>query len=81
MIYYLHNLCVSIDQLANTILAGYPDETLSSRAYRCSTTSYAWKCASCLINTLFLNPNHCKEAFFNEVDLPSNYQNSWDNKY
>ena len=28
---YLHNLCVSIDQLANTLLAGYPDETLSTK--------------------------------------------------
>ncbi|MDC3412513.1 hypothetical protein [Terrihalobacillus insolitus] len=28
---YFWNLLISIDQLVNTILGGYPDETLSSR--------------------------------------------------
>lgn len=28
---YVWNLLISIDQLANTIFGGYPDETLSSR--------------------------------------------------
>jgi len=29
---YFINLAISIDQLVNTILGGYPDETISSRA-------------------------------------------------
>lgn len=32
---YFHNVLVSVDQLANTLLAGYPDETLSARSWRC----------------------------------------------
>jgi len=28
---YAWNFLISVDQLANTILGGYPDETLSSR--------------------------------------------------
>lgn len=28
---YIWNLLISIDQLFNTLLGGYPDETLSSR--------------------------------------------------
>ena len=28
---YIWNLLISIDQLINTLLGGYPDETLSSR--------------------------------------------------
>lgn len=31
---YLKNVLIGIDQLVNTFFAGYPDETLSSRAYR-----------------------------------------------
>ena len=31
---YWLNLAIGIDQLANTGLAGHPDETLSSRAWR-----------------------------------------------
>lgn len=78
---YFHNLCVSLDQLANTILGGYPDETLSSRSYRCHTVSTFWTCMMYVINTLFLNKNHCKEAFYLEIDLPKQYKPSWDNKY
>ncbi len=32
---YLFNLFLSLDQLINTLLAGHPDETLSSRLGRC----------------------------------------------
>lgn len=31
---YLLNLAIALDQCANTVLLGSPDETLSSRAYR-----------------------------------------------
>lgn len=78
---YFHNLCVSIDQLANTVLGGYPDETLSSRSYRQSTVSIFWKFMVYVINALFMDKNHCKEAFYLEVDLPKQYKSSWDNKY
>lgn len=31
---YALNIAIGLDQLANAVLAGHPDETLSSRAYR-----------------------------------------------
>lgn len=78
---YFHNLCVSIDQLANTLLAGYPDETLSSRSYRQSKKSKFWLCMMCLINALSFNLSHCHDAFYREIDLPKEYKESWDDKY
>jgi hypothetical protein len=78
--YYFHNLCVAFDQLANTLLAGYPDETLSSRSYRCKD-KLRWRIAMHVINGLFCDKNHCSKAFRLEVDLPEEYGNSWDSKY
>ena len=34
MQHYILQILIGLDQLANTILAGYADETLSARAYR-----------------------------------------------
>lgn len=31
---YGKNLLIAVDQLVNTLTGGWPDETLSSRAYR-----------------------------------------------
>lgn len=77
---YLHNLCVSVDQLANTILAGYPDETLSSRSYRCRDKK-RWRVVMNIINALFFDSKHCEEAFKLDVDLPKEYKNSFDKRY
>lgn len=78
---YFHNLCVSIDQLANTLLAGYPDETLSSRSYRCKDKNRFWYCCMNFINFIFFDRNHCFEAFKRDVDLPKEYKNSFDDRY
>ena len=78
---YFYNLCVAFDQLANVICAGYPDETLSSRAYRQSKNSLFWCCVMHCINALFFNKSHCHDAFYKEIDLPKEYKKSWDKKY
>lgn len=70
---YVKNLLVSIDQLINTIIGGWPDETLSARAYRLSESSKWWRRAEIVINILFLNPRHCQHAFEREIDLPKDY--------
>lgn len=67
---YIHNLAVSIDQLANTLLAGYPDETISARCYR----EKRW-CLVKIINFIMRNKNHCRHAYEYEIDLPKSYQN------
>lgn len=78
---YFYNLCVAFDQLANTLLGGYPDETLSSHSWRCRNKSCFWKFMCKFINCLMLNKNHCELAFYKDIDLPKEYGKSWDNKY
>lgn len=78
---YLHNVLVSVDQLANTLLAGYPDETLSARSWRCRDKK-SWAIMVKVINFLAHNSHHCELAFTKEIDLPEGiYSHSWDKKY
>ncbi|WCD56178.1 hypothetical protein [Caulobacter phage KSC] len=58
---YIWNLLIALDQLLNTLLAGNPDETLSSRAHKASLKGKAWGCILCkLLN--FIDKNHCAES-------------------
>ncbi|WKN20788.1 hypothetical protein [Azotobacter vinelandii] len=71
-------LLIAIDQLANAALAGYPDETISSRAHR-----EGWTHVERLIDTLFFldrqgGVRHCELAYYGElvrehfpVDMPA----------
>lgn len=61
---------IAIDQLFNTILGGWPDETLSSRIWRNVSVPHPkkrWKWALWAVNHLFFwQRNHCKGAFDSE---------------
>lgn len=60
MMKYFYNVLIGIDQLANTLLAGDPDETISSRAGKKMT-----KCKGCRWLCRVLNifdNNHCIES-------------------
>lgn len=75
---YVKNVLIWLDQGVNVILfLGYPDETLSARAYRHyldGTTPYL----KTIIDTLFwFDKNHCKESYESEVlnrQLPPEYR-------
>ena len=57
---YFWNLLISIDQLANTLLGGYPDETLSSRMGK-----RVDDCVVCNVACKFLSlfeKEHCKKS-------------------
>ena len=56
---------LAVDQLANTILLGWADETISARSWRMRGK---WgKLPYRLINLLFFwQDNHCKEAYESE---------------
>ena len=61
---YILNLLISIDQLANTILLGSPDETISSRigkmayVYNVKSKPILW-----LVKILNkIDPDHCKKS-------------------
>ncbi len=61
------NLLIALDQLVNVLLAGWPDETLSSRAYRMDGRKRRWTMARRMIDGLFFwQPDHCRHAFESE---------------
>lgn len=64
---YWLGLLIATDQLANAALAGYVDETLSSRAHR-----EGWRQAERLIDSLFFwdrqgEIRHCELAYYGEL--------------
>ena len=59
---------VAIDQLVNTLLGGYADETLSSRAWRLYVERNR-PIPKMIINAIFWwQDNHCKEAYESELE-------------
>lgn len=60
---------IAIDQLANALLAGAPDETLSSRAHRMRVKGHRyWGWTARAINLLFfLQQDHCRQAYESEL--------------
>lgn len=66
---YPHKVGLALDQLLNAILGGYPDESLSARAYRWDRDGKRkWPCR--IINALFFwMKNHCKSAYHCEQEL------------
>ena len=66
---YALNIAIGLDQLANTVLAGDPDETLSSRAYRAEQSGQRyWGWTRRAIDLLFFwQPGHCRAAYEYEL--------------
>lgn len=76
--YILANL-IALDQLANTLLAGSPDETLSARAYRTEQQGKRLgKVFRPLIDALlWFDRDHCRQAYlaeFKKLQLPGSYR-------
>ena len=58
---------IAIDQLCNTLIGGYADETISSYAHRKRLKGKPLLAR--LIDALFFwQPNHCQQAFQSELD-------------
>ena len=57
---YFWNILIAIDQLANTILGGDPDETISSRAGKRVNTQ-KWAYYLCRVLHI-LDPDHCNKS-------------------
>jgi len=53
-------ILIAIDQLINSLLGGWADETLSSRAFRCH-----WPRTIRLLDAIF-GKYHCFESFVSE---------------
>jgi len=58
---YLWNLLVSLDQFINTVLGGFPDETISSRAAKSRKRGKRWACILCRILDR-IDPDHCDKT-------------------
>lgn len=56
---YLWNLLIAIDQLANAVLAGDPDETISSRAAK-RPHAIAWRLLARFLE--WIDPGHMARA-------------------
>lgn len=72
---YLRKIAIAFDQLLNTLFGGWPDETLSSRAYRLYADGVT-PLPRLVINTIiFWQKDHCYSAYTNEqkgVQRPEN---------
>lgn len=76
---YLWQILIALDQLFNTLLAGYADETLSARAYRMRARKKRWAIVRKVIDTIFFfEKDHCYNAFISELiqnHKPDGYEN------
>jgi hypothetical protein len=81
---YAYHLFVALDQLANALLFGHADETLSARAWRTDQDGKLFGKVSrpvidilALVLTLGWDKNHCRTAYESEQrrkQLPPHYQ-------
>jgi hypothetical protein len=65
---YAYKLLVACDQLLNTLLGGWPDETLSSRCWRWHKDGVrSWPCRWLdTLAVLFGDRDHCRSAYDSE---------------
>ena len=73
----MRQILIALDQLANAILAGYADETLSARAYRLSRDRGRHWPRRVIDALFFWDENHCENAHLAELlrrHLPRQYR-------
>ncbi|WP_394137420.1 hypothetical protein [Cytobacillus oceanisediminis] len=67
---YFWNLLISLDQLANTLLGGFPDETISSRMGKRVRKKNCPVCkVICRILDLF-DKDHCEKSIEEDEGFP-----------
>ncbi len=78
---WIINILIALDQLANAVLQGAPDETLSSRAYRTSLKGSWWRWQLCyrLIDLVAMpfERQHCYKSYLSELSrhhLPKEFR-------
>lgn len=58
---YFRRLFVAVDQLANVLLGGHEDETISSRIGKDARRGRKFACVLCQV-LHWLDPHHCEKA-------------------
>jgi hypothetical protein len=69
VLWYLKQNAIAFDQVGNTLLGGWADETLSSRAYRADVDGkLLGKVFRPLIDfVFFFEDDHCRKSYLSEV--------------
>ena len=65
--WHLLQFLLALDQLLNTLLGGWADESFSARCYR-HRYQNGWYAMMLLVNALFFNREHCKLAYQSEKE-------------
>lgn len=78
---WLLQVLIGLDQLVNTLVGGFADETLSSRAHRMREKGQPyWRWTAAFIDMLFFwQKEHCKAAWHSEMkrlQLPPHMRDS-----
>ena len=63
---YLKNLLIAIDQFINSLIGGWPDETLSSRAYRWEHDGKRSWTRKLIDAIFFWEEKHCYTSYLSE---------------
>jgi hypothetical protein len=66
---YLWNLLIALDQFGNAVLAGHPDETISSRAGKAVSRGDPWALFLCRMLHV-LDKGHCVKAIETDEGMP-----------
>lgn len=72
----LKQVAIGVDQLGNAIFGGYADETMSARCWRLRETSWRWRMAWRVVDTIF-GAGHCRGSYGAErlrSQLPPEYR-------
>ena len=71
-----------IDQGFNVLFGGWADETISARAYRCSSDKRHWMITKHIIDVLFFwQIQHCMQSYVSEIkryQMPPHYRDEID---
>ena len=68
---YFHHLLVSLSQLANTLMGGHPDMTISSAAWVRSQTGQGDRVRALMDALFWWEEGHCQESFERDVRFAS----------
>jgi hypothetical protein len=63
---YLLNLAILLDEAANTLAGGSPNETISERAAKARNAGRRWGCVLCRALN-WINPGHCDNALTSTI--------------
>jgi hypothetical protein len=63
---YFLNYAILLDEAANTVFGGSPNETISERAAKARNAGRRWGCILCRVLG-WINPGHCDTALTSTI--------------